>query len=291
MKTSKKKFIVTASRTKKKNTCAPISEDSFTCFNKNALMNIINSWNSYYKDNKIEFKSSNSKKELWTKLNNKLQDKCDNDYCWTKQEFLKKNKDLKKKYFRPKMPKIWEKNKREWLNTYDINRVMKQYESKYPKFHFIGAVPMDFDKQLSFGSCVIDEICNINIKRFIKKGKNKIGIILNLDNHDQEGSHWVSLFCDFETNNIYYFDSYGYKETNEIKNLVSRLQEQGSKLNKDIKFHSNNIRNQYKESECGVYSINFIERLLKGDTFDDILNNKVYDDEMFNNRKRYFMYQ
>lgn len=290
MKSSKKKHHI-SHRTKKKNTCAPISEDSFTCFNKSALITIINSWNSYYKDNKIVYKSCDSKKELWTKLNNKLQDKCDDDYCWTKQEFLKDNKDLKKNYFRPKMPKVWETNKREWLNTYDINKVMKQYETKYPNFHFIGAVPMDFDKKLSFGSCVIDELCNINIKRFIKKGKNKIGIILNLDNHDQEGSHWVSLFCDFEKNNIYYFDSYGYKETNEINNLVSRLQAQGATLNKDIKFHSNNVRNQYKDSECGVYSINFIERLLKGDTFDSILNNKVYDDEMYNNRKRYFMYK
>lgn len=291
MKLSKKKLLVTKGKTKKNKGCAPMTEDSFTCFNKTALLNIIKAWNSYYKDNKIGFKISDSKKELWNKINDKLQDKCDNDYCWTEQEFLKDNKELKKTYFRPKMPKLWDTNSREWLNTYDINRVMKQYENKYHNFHFIGAVPMDFDKKLSFGSCVIDELCNININRFIKKGKNKIGIIFNLDNHDQEGSHWVSLFCDFETDNIYYFDSYGYKETNEIRNLVSRLQEQGAKLNKDIKFHSNDVRNQYKDSECGVYSINFIERLLKGDTFDDILNNKVYDDEMFSNRKRYFMYQ
>ena len=32
--------------------------------------------------------------------------------------------------------------------------------------------------------------------------------MFNLDNHDEDGSHWVSFFCDFDRNAIYYFDSY-----------------------------------------------------------------------------------
>jgi hypothetical protein len=289
MKSTKKKKH-TKNKTKKNIICAPSTEESYTCFTKKALINIIKSWNDYYKDNKLEFKKSDTKKLLWSKLNEKLNDKCSNDYCWTKQDFLTESKNkLQTRYFRPKKPKKWQSNEREWLNTYDINNVMKQYEKKYKNFHFIGAVPMDFDKKLSFGSCVIDELCNINLKQLLNKGKSKIGVILNLDNHDQEGSHWVSLFCDFDSNNIYYFDSYGYKESNEIRNLMNRLQQQGKELNKDIKIHINNNRHQYKGSECGVYSINFIERLLKNESFDTISNIITKDDDMFNNRQKYFL--
>ena len=70
---------------------------------------------------------------------------------------------------------------------------------------------------------------------------------------------------------------------------MSRLQEQGKALNKDIKININNNRHQYKESECGVYSINFIERLLENEPFENISNNITRDDDMFNNRERYFL--
>ena len=34
-------------------------------------------------------------------------------------------------YFRPVMPKKWLSNHREWLNTYDIENVLNQYEKKH----------------------------------------------------------------------------------------------------------------------------------------------------------------
>jgi hypothetical protein len=62
------------------------------------------------------------------------------------------------------------------------------------------------------------------------------------------------------------------------------------------KFHSSNdydvrynkIQHQFKNSECGVYSMNFIIRLLGGETFDDIVNNITDDITMNNCRKIYF---
>ena len=293
MKTAKKKIVKNHTKKTQPSICAPGSSDeseSFTCFTKDALKNIIRAWNSHYKDDKIRYSLSDSKFNLWTKMNEKLKSKCSNDYCWANQAFLADKKSgLKKDYFRPKMPTKWYEKSREWLNTDDIDNVMKQYEKQYDNFYFVGAVPMDFDKKLSFGSCVINELCTINIKRLLSSGKTKVGVILNLDNHDEDGSHWVSLFCDFDNDNIYYFDSYGYNETNEVKAFVKRLQEQGKKINKDIKFNINKNRHQYKNSECGVYSINFIERLLRNDPFSDISNNIVKDDEMFENRDRYFI--
>ena len=69
---------------------------------------------------------------------------------------------------------------------------------------------------------------------------------------------------------------------NTKKNYIERS------LN-NIKFNS--IRHQYKNSECGVYSINFILRLLKGESFEHICNNITKDDEVNECRPVYFRFK
>ena len=54
----------------------------------------------------------------------------------------------------------------------------------------------------------------------------------------------------------------------------------------DIRYSQ--IRNQYKNSECGVYSMNFIIRLLHGTKFDKIISQKVPDDTINECREVYF---
>ena len=58
------------------------------------------------------------------------------------------------------------------------------------------------------------------------------------------------------------------------------------KIINDIKY--NQIQHQFEDTECGVYSINFIVRLVGGETFTDITNNIKNDDFMNNCRKSYF---
>jgi hypothetical protein len=54
----------------------------------------------------------------------------------------------------------------------------------------------------------------------------------------------------------------------------------------DIRY--NEIRNQYKGSECGVYSLNFIIRLLHNPDFDNIIKQQVPDDTINKCREIYF---
>jgi hypothetical protein len=54
----------------------------------------------------------------------------------------------------------------------------------------------------------------------------------------------------------------------------------------DIRY--NHIQHQFNNSECGVYSINFIIRLVGGESFDSVINNITKDEEMNANRKIYF---
>ena len=285
---SKKKQKINLKHSKKNKICSPEAQNSFTCFNKIAPINIIKSWNKSNKGQKIKYKKTDSKKKLWSYLNNRFKSRCNDELCWTKQDFINNTKYLKSRYFKPSMPKKWKEDMNTWLNTFDISKVMKQYENKHKDFYFIGPVPIDFDEILSPGMCVIDELCKIDIKSLIKKNKTKLGVIFNMDKHTQEGSHWVSFFADFIKQHIYYFDSYGYEEPKEIKTLIDRLKEQGKTLNKNMEYFYNNTRHQYKTSECGVYSIHFITKLLENRPYEELFNNVIGDDSMQENRKEYF---
>ena len=273
----------------KKKYCSPNNNNNYTCFTKQSLIKIIKSWNNFYNKDKIQFKKSNNLQSLWNLLDNKLKNTCSDEFCWTKQKFIKNNKEILEE-FRPEMPKQWKQNKNEWLNTLDIEAVMKQYEKKYKDFMFIGPVPIDFDKEIHPGHCVINELCKINLQKMKNNGKNKLGVIFNLDTHDQPGSHWVSMYADFDKlNEIYYFDSYGLKEPHEVTKLMTKLKEHSENMGNKTNIKVNNIRHQFKNSECGVYSINFILKLLKGNSFDHIKNNIIKDDEMEKNRHKLFI--
>ena len=51
----------------------------------------------------------------------------------------------------------------------------------------------------------------------------------------------------------------------------------------------NTNRFQYKNSECGVYSMHFIEEFLNGKSFEEITTNIFNDEEI--NKKRMFYYR
>jgi Leucine-rich repeat (LRR) protein len=57
---------------------------------------------------------------------------------------------------------------------------------------------------------------------------------------------------------------------------------------KNITLKINNIRHQYKNSECGVYCIYFLTSLLEGQSFENIIKNIVSDDRMNAKRKEFF---
>ena len=283
-----KKKIKTRKYTKKH--CSPASSSyKFTCFNKKSLLKIARAWNKSNPENKIKV-NGKTVKEIWGQIDNRLKRKCNEEICWTQQEFVKKIKDSEiKKSFKPKKPNSWNNNKFEWLSTTDIENVIKQYENEYPNFRFIGAVPIDFDSTYGVGQCIVNELCKINLQKMLMSKIFQIGIVFNLDKPDQEGSHWVSMFIDLKRDGIYYFDSYGTKEPKEIKVLAERLIEQSKNMGKSkMEYKINKIRHQFRNSECGVYCIDFIVSMLKGESFESYTKNIVKDLEMNEMREIYF---
>ena len=269
--------------------CSPrANNETFTCLTKPSLKKIINSWNEYYPSDMIKVTGNETRQEYWNKINSKLSKVCDNEYCWLSQPFIKDKKPIQSE-FRPEMPKSWQKNANEWLTTSDIDSVMKQYMRKHKDFIFIGAVPIDFDTKLSPGLCVVNELCKIKLESLMKKGFIKLGVIFNLDPHNKPGSHWVSFFANFKLGKVYYFDSYGYKAPKEIKEFANRLVYQGKNNSIKMQYFENTKRHQYKDSECGIYSIYFIENMLNGRKFNDFINSSIPDETMEKLRSKYFI--
>ena len=191
-----------------------------------------------------------------------------NEYSFVKAlpfDDLKKNQ-LIKEYLRPKRPDDWKEDEDKWLNSLDIEYVMNQYEEAYPNFEFMGPYPIDFaapDPYNKNGKCLIQEMCEIKTTVALANGTQYIGVIYNLDPHFKSGSHWVAVFIDLVKHKCYYFDSYGMEAPDQIQKFMKWLTTQ----DKDMKLFYNGRRFQYKSSECGMYSMFFIIRMLMGDDF------------------------
>ena len=299
--------------------CAPSKKYSDgSCFSIETLKIIAENYN---KKNKNKIIIDQSKDQLVKELESKLLDTCDEQTCWLRLDIVKElnNEDILTNTFRPKGPA----KKYEWLSTTHINDVIEQYHTLNKDFLFLGAVPLDFEDLPILG------IGDLNFNELEKQGKNKIGLVINLDEHLKDGSHWVALYTDLKKSQVYFFDSLGRKPLKRIRKYINKITKylynkkynsnlpindviekiknvKGNKnddsINKLIKNNKylsnllgggfdiryNNIQHQFDNSECGVYSINFIIRLVSGESFDSVINDITKDEEMNSNRKVYF---
>ena len=199
-----------------------------------------------------------------------------------------KNKFNTNNIFAPFAPPSWKQNPVEWLNSYDIINVMKQYEKKYPKFKFIGPSPIDFDKKLEYNQCVWNELCNINLKNLINKGIRYIGIVFNTDTHDKSGSHWICMYINLEEKYIFYFDSNADKIPDEITEFENKLIKQANNIGIKLKLIHNQVEHQKTNTECGMYVLTVIILLLKKIKKPKDFNKRLSDKLMIYLRKVIF---
>ena len=256
-------------KTIKKMNCSPLVKKTpvkNSCLPEDILMTIKREYNNNHQENPIK---TNHFTEIWNELKNRLD--CKKEDCWLKEiRDTKLRKEIDEMIFAPDQPPEWKNNPDEWLSNFDIIDVLKQYQKTYKHFNFIEPTPIDFDDKPPdmYGSCVTKELCKFELSHYIKKKITKIGIIFNLDKHDESGSHWVSLFIDLDDKYILYFDSAADIIQPEIEELVDRILKQGSQLGMDLKYEKDNtpFEHQMGNTECGMYSLYFIITLLTGKT-------------------------
>jgi len=271
-----------------------------SCLTNRVLFQLKTEFNKNH-DNKI---TTNSPTQIWIDLRERM-NTCSKEDCWLNViEDVTTRKKIIKKLFAPKHPKEWFKNPKTWLSNFDIFEVLKQYEDVYPNFKIIGPTPIDFDSRPNDmnGECVWRDLCTFSLDKYLSEGVTKLGIVFNLDRHDEGGYNWVSLFVDLEDDFVFYFDSAGDDIQREIKALVDRIIDQSTKLTpqKNIQFHKNfPVVHQNGNTECGMYSLHFIITMLTNESggrkfknYQEKINffktQKIPDNYVFKYRKIYF---
>lgn len=216
------------------------------------------------------------------------------DHCLLDQAPIgeEEKKKLRKEYLRPRRPKAWEEKPNMWLDNYNIQHAMEQYQEAIPWFEFLGVFPMDFSapdpytKQVT-PKCLHAELCNLKLKEEYEKGKRGIGMIFNLDPHYKGGSHWVGLYIDIhdiKKPKISYFDSYGYK----TPPMIARFMRAFTLQIPDCELGFNARRFQFGDSECGMFSMYFIICMIHGIPFREFCKDSVKDGFMLELRKILF---
>lgn len=193
----------------------------------------------------------------------------------------KEKEELANQYLRPKQPSEWKSDPDKWLDSLNIENVMKQYEEARPDFEFMGPYPIDFaapDPYQGGGTkkCLINEVCELRVSEAFQNGTKYIGIIYNLDPHYKGGSHWVATFVDIPKHTCSYFDSYGMFPPKQIEKFMKWLTTQDPKM----KLQYNGRRFQRHDTECGMYSLYFIIRMLSGENFRAFTRQSPPDAEM-----------
>jgi len=273
-----------ATKKKEEQKCAPGKHfEAGSCITLEVLIAMSEAYNKVH-ENKIKLSCKSEtlhprryKKYLLKKIGDRYKNKCDTQLCWVQQDFIKKMNDimkleLEKFTLRPMGPN----GRFEWLNTININETMEQHEAIHKNFLFLGAVPMDFQEIKQEG------VHDLDLDKCKNDGITKFGIVFNLDEHWKSGSHWVASYADIQSGQAYYFDSYGSHPEKRVTKLLEKFSDYYEKNNpgKKCDVRYNKKRNQFKNSECGVYSINFILELLNGKTFDEIEKNPISDDDI-----------
>jgi hypothetical protein len=291
-------------------------------FSKESLIHLIDAWNKY-KPDKIIYKKTDAIAKLSLMLNEKIKPVCDDKqyWCWpgTISKIASSANDTKTKEIikmieteelRPEMPIEWYANSREWLSNYDIEDVMKQYDKdRTYKYAFLGVYPIDFSEEDKFGRCLYSKICSLDVKKYINKKIKYLGLITNLDKHNQSGSHWTSTFIIIDPRNkcygAHYYDSNAIAIPAYIKRFINNIKERLLVIypNSKFKITYNTIRHQKKNTECGMFSmthqIRWMNSLLKykelklPDPYKDenflkcITNNKNITDDIMNENRKY----
>lgn len=185
---------------------------------------------------------------------------------------------------KPKAPTDWAVNRTEWLSSEDIDEFEKELVKVFPDYFYVSTVPIDFDLKNETRQCLVSALCAMKLPELYKKGKQRIGIVMNTDPHDGPGQHWVAVFCDIRPELEYphftYFDSYAMHPEPEIRRLMKRWKEQWDATGihkKPMKLRYNKTRHQFKDSECGMYCVYFhyaclIDLSMKTRIPDDVIN-------------------
>ena len=269
---SKRTAMTKGTRSWRKLNCAPTVQGKTatqdTCFTPETLLQIRDAYNKNHgpQDQILDTTPTKIQNALRVRLQ-----QCDTEACWLNeiQDPSAKHK-LRHILFAPTHPKAWSENPNTWLSNFDIAAVLRQYEASHPHFKLLGPSAIDYNERPPEygGQCVWNDLCELSLADLLAKGKQKLGVSLNLDKHDGNGTHWVSMFVDTVDGIVFYYDSACHPVPKQVRELSKTIVDQGKALTPPIhfKYIENKYTHQRTNSECGMYSLFFIITMLTNDT-------------------------
>lgn len=225
----------------------------------------------------------------------------DEERCWLDESPVV----IKSDALQPPMPIDWDVAPTTWLSNFDIARVMLQFEEHYTDWKFLGVFPINFGDKHDSGRCIGDIMCDLSIDKLKTDSGQPItrfGAIFNLDPHYMGGSHWTACFCDFKRKpkstqgggigdrgerrgrsnfGIYYYDSTSNKYGREVETFMDRIKSQVKHKRSKFQINHNQIEKQFKDTECGMFSMVFLIKMLEDShVFSHVCESMGDDDDM-----------
>lgn len=268
-----------------KNICVPGKYDSVnrTCFSLEQVIELVKAFNKHITKTNLNPTKKKSykatpitttpdKSKLLDDLNDRFKSVCSGDEsCLLRQDFM--NEIVKKEMYEDIVHNTFRAvgppGSTDWLSTDDIDQIMHPYERVFPNFKFLGAVPSDCD---AVKVCVLHDL---DFDAYVGLHITQLGIIFNHDTHKETGSHWVSMYINIPEAKLFYVDSVGKNPVGRMDNVIKKFEQYCDANGRKITYKKNTNSYQTDDSECGVYSCNFLIRLLAGESFEHIVQNPL----------------
>jgi len=170
-------------------------------------------------------------------------------------------------------------NTDEWLDNIVIDSTLNDWEVVFKRFKNMGVHMNNFDEKHK-------KLATADWKTMIKK-YDIIASVINTDNYGSSGQHWVCIVVDSKKKTIEYFDSAAGGVSEEILTWMMKI---SIELNFKEVF-INTLKHQYKNTECGVYSLYYILARMHNVHSDYFDNIRIPDELMLESvRKLLFSY-
>ena len=302
--------------------CSPLAlEDSAasagagTCFSTRALRDLAARWNDTFAERSIPGVATARASDLWTALRERIVGsgvcgKGSTEACWVEAAVSPlRDAALAATVFVPPKPASWLKNPTAWLSSVDIDRVMKQYEAVVAnRFRWLGSLPRDFVAPHPAGGCVVDAMCQLDVRAELAKGVRSFGAAFNHDLHTQGGSHWVAMFVGMDPAaplyGVHFSNSVGRPPMREFREWCERMAlEVGEATGVPCPFKVNRVARQRYNTECGMFAIYAVVRCLQTfrgqdargrklgrppPTWEELCDEPVRDRDMVEKRDEFF---
>lgn len=217
---------------------------------------------------------------------------CDGDRCLANSGHMSSEvRESLSGALRPVAPHSWMQKDTTWLTNEDIEKKARCLVGRLKSHKFIGVFPMNAHHAANGGRCVSRDVCEFD---FAKAGKRyrHVSMVFNTDYAGMPGSHWVAMVVFLRPSDkrygIYYYDSLGKTPSDDTDQLVTMIADRMGHPTRPPYVH-NDTKNQFRDSECGMFSLRFIDLMInKRCTIHDVAKRMGGDEDMVALRKTYF---